>query len=180
MGIGYWVRAVILCLSFSLVVWSMYSIRNHGLGSGVNEVLTGDRTAKVQSSRVEICETRVKGLKTSAGTEFYENGMSWFKKSSESHETKLDPVDVEKWFGHNCSLATEDLRPVASNESAGALPVLTLNFIQGGPESVRQTPSGMFIWKQFSFRSPQLEGALKDLKNLREAGPAGRANPSED
>lgn len=182
MGFRYWFRAVFLCASLGLVVWAMYSIRNHGLGQNVSTVLAGQRVARVQTSKVEICETRVKALKTSSGTRYYENGMSWFKKSDApgAPETRLDPVDVEKWFGHNCSLATEDLRPVASNETQAATPILTLNFIEGNPESVRETPSGTFIWKQFSFKSPQLKSALKDLGNLREAGPAGRANPTDD
>ena len=179
MGTGYWLRAGILILSFAVVVMTMYSVQHHGLGPNVSAVLTGERTAKVLPKRVDLCETRVKSLKTSHGVELFERAMTWTKKDA-GKETKLDPVEVEKWLGHNCSPTVENLRPVASKEIQAAAPVLILDFIQGAPETIRQTTSGDYIWKQISFHSTQLESAIKELTNIREAGPKGRARPSED
>lgn len=179
MGIGYWFRSVILIFSFGLVVWAMYSIRHHGLGNRATSVLTGPSAVDNAPKRISLCETRVKALKAAGGIEIYENGMSWFRKDGKS-ETKLDPVEVEKWFGHNCTVTAEDLRPVASKEAEAATPVLVFEFVQGAPETVKKTAAGNFIWKQSLFRSQQLEAAMKTLGEIRSAGPDGRALPSGD
>jgi hypothetical protein len=181
MGMSYWFRAAILVVSFVVVCLAMYSINHKGINPNIAGVFTDDgtRTAKVLPKRVDLCATRVKSLKTAQGVELAESGMTWVKKKG-GVETKLDPVEVEKWFGHNCSPKIEDLRPVASTELQAATPILTLNFIQGASETIRKSPSGSYIWKQISFHSQQLDNALNDLLNLREAGPEGTAKPSRD
>jgi hypothetical protein len=181
MGYTYWFRTAILIFSFVLVCLTIYSINHKGLSPNVAGIFTGEvqRTAKLLPKRVDLCETRVKSLKTAQGVELSEKGMTWVKKVG-NNETKLDPVEVEKWFGYNCSPQIEDLRPVASNEIQAAAPILTLNFIQGASETILRSPSGNYIWKQISFRSEQLDDALNALINIREAGPEGTARPSRD
>ena len=74
---NYWFRVVILILSFVAIVWTMQSVKQKGVSSGVTDMIIGEqRPAKVVSNQVSICDTRVKGLKTSGGFEVYEKGMS--------------------------------------------------------------------------------------------------------
>src|ERR1700692_1103719 len=96
---SFYFRVIILILSFAAIVWTMQSVKKKGIAPGVTEMIIGDQhPAKILNNRVSFCDTRVKGLKTSGGLELYEKGMSWFKKNASSGpETKLDPVDVEKW-----------------------------------------------------------------------------------
>ena len=141
MGYSYWLRAIILGCALVMVCLTIYQVNTKGISPGLITAFTGEapRTARVLPKRVDLCETRVKSLKTAQGVELSESGMEWTKKEGTT-ETKLDPVEVEKWFGHNCSPQIEDLRPVASNEIQAAHPALTLSFVQGAPETILKSP----------------------------------------
>lgn len=157
------------------VIWSIRSINQHGLNPQIASAVGANRTAKL-ATRVDLCESRVQDLKTASGIELYENGLNWFMKKK-SVEKKLDPIAVEKWFGKNCSVFAENLRPIALKETEAAKPVLIFGFVHGVTETLKEAPAGEYIWRQISFHSRQLTDALTQLNELREAGPHGRATP---
>lgn len=178
MGIRYWVRVVMMSLSFLAVIFIIRRTQEKGLPPAIVAPIVGEesRVAKIAPThqRVDLCENRVRSLKTSNGLEVFENGLNWFSRKN-SAEKKLDPVSVERWFGKNCSVFVEDLRPAASKDVEAATPVLILDFIQGAPAEVKRISTGEFIWKQISFHSKQFEEALVQLAELQEASPNGRA-----
>lgn len=161
-----------MCVSFAAVLWVRHTLKIHGLNKGFATAV-GVAPA---SPRVDLCQTRVTRVRTASGVEVFENGLAWTMKKN-SNEKKLDPISVEKWFGANCSVLVDDLRQIGSNETQAAKPVATFEFLHGGTESIKQLPSGQFLWKKIAFHSQQLVDALRDLSMLREAGPHGRPRP---
>jgi hypothetical protein len=167
MGKRYWIQVGMMVLSLGAILWVMANMQK--AVPPIAKVMGHEtRPAKVQRARVDLCETRVQGLKTASGVEFFENGLNWYVKTN-SNEKKLDNIEVEKWFGRNCSVYADDLRPVASNDLQAAKPILTFNFIQGGSEAVKKTAAGDFVWRKIIFHSSQLEKGLEQLAELKEA-----------
>lgn len=167
-----------MSVSLAAVVYAIYSLKQHGLNPRMAAAI-GVAGPVSTPTRIDLCESRVQHLKTASGVELFENGFNWFIKKG-SVQKKLDPVAVEKWFGRNCAVYAENLRPNALKESEAAEPVLIFGFVHGATEILRETAAGEFIWRQFSFRSDQLDKALRQLPELREADPHGRANPTDD
>lgn len=151
MGIGYWTRILFMCLSLVGVMWIMHSLQTKGLGLGFSSVVGFARAAKVlEHPRVDLCGNRVHSLRIPGGKQ------------------PLQPMALETWLRRNCSIVAEDLRQVALNDMKAAEPVLTMDFIEGGTDTIKQTPTGRFVWKQISFHSLQLEQAIKQLANLHQ------------
>jgi hypothetical protein len=175
MSIRYWLRAAVLCAAFGLAVWTIQSLNQKGLSPQLAAAIGAIPTV---NSQVNLCETRVQGLKTADGTDLHEEGFSWVMNGIQHRQ--LDPVAVEKWFGYNCTVAAQDLRPVAKEDLEAANTVLQVSFIQGGVQFLKQTANGLFIWKKSAFRSSQLDKAIHQLSFLGEAAPDGRTRPSSN
>ena len=107
----------------------------------------------------------------------FEDGMKWMMKKN-GNERNLDPVPVEKWFGANCSVLADDLRPVASNEREAAMPVLMFDFVHGGSQAVKQTAvRPIHLGENRVPLSSSWPTRLAGLPRIREAGPSGRPEP---
>lgn len=140
----FWVRIGVMIVSFFAVVGLIYKL---------NQFSPSDLT-------LILCPTRVSAINTADGKGIVQEGMRWYRRNNGNLE-ELDPVAVEKWFGRHCKIGIE---PVQKAESTGVL--FVVNFISGPPETLYMAGDGLFRWQNRTFKSQQLEDALRTLQDL--------------
>ncbi len=144
----YWLRAFIMVCA---LIVTIFIIRK----------LDRTRPAHDDSATINLCPTRVTAISQNSGTTVVQDGLAWFRKINGGME-ELDPIAVEKWFGRNCKVKVEFEKDAA----VSGAPVATLAFVSGPPQVLIVSAAGIYSWMGQAFRSQELEGALKDLKDL--------------
>ena len=160
------VKLNFLVLGLVLVIFGISSLRNRGLPSGVAELFgaaPGAASSSTASSSLKWCETRVRSLIQPSGFQLEQKGMKWIGETET--EKELNFIAIEKWFGRHCQLL---VNPVAleAAEKTQFNPILFVQFIDQTAHAFGYKEGGVYTWRGQTFRSEQLDLALKELKDL--------------
>ena len=181
MKVSWIVKANFLILSLGLIVYIMFQMKTSGLPPTFLSVLgispppatTAHIHKDTESGNTEQltwCQTRVQSMESPSGFKIYQDKLKWLTGDSNPREVNF--LDVEKWFGRNCSLKIKPLGKATTDINTFQT-ALIVNFIKGGSERFLNLPQEphIYSWKGQVFRSPQLKQALDQLKTFSGSKP---------
>jgi len=166
------VKLNFLILGLGLTAYLIYGLNTRGIPPVVKALFglpaesagPGRSAWYEESFKLSWCLTRVVSLVKPQGFKLAQEGRAWIFSTPE--EKVLDFVAVEKWFGRYCRV---NATGAITMPGEGSKPELFIKFVNGETEVLSITESGLFIWQDKVFSSPELSAALAELPQL----PAG-------
>ena len=157
MGTMYWIRVAGMIAVLGVVIWSMRQLNR---GKTVVPTLSGP---------MSLCDTRMTWVEDlTSGVHLEEHNRHWMMTVKGSTMREIDGPEAERWFSRLCSA-----KLAVSKIEGDFKPVMKLGYVSGSPAEVSRAGEGEFKLSGETFRSPDLEEALRTLPNLPEAAKPG-------
>lgn len=165
MGMNYWFRVGMMCVSLFAVLILMRQMNTAARPGTVNPLARFFGVKPSHVAEVDLCPTRVTRIEAGP-VAIFEEKMKWYRQGEAGAREKLDDVAVEKWFGRNCTLSGPKVSASADVQAA-----LKVFFVSGEPLTLLQSATaGEYEWRGQPFSSPKMGEALRELKELPAEG----------
>lgn len=157
MGKTYWIRVVVMIITLFGVIIVMRKLNPNSDHSSPSLSWLGLSSSQI----VNLCPTRVVGLKGTNGVALLNEDMKWYRYSSDGKAVEVDPVAVEKWFSEHCMVQAEK-----TDAASGSVEIMTVFFVNGDTSPLGRATTGEFSFMGQNFKSPQLDRAISALEGL--------------
>lgn len=132
------------------VVYAITQLKTGGLPGG----------ALMQAGELSWCKTRVKAVTNQLeNIAVHQEGMDW--KATQPSARTLEPTYMEKWLGQNCKIKVDSY--LSSYVLPGGQTETVMTFIDDQKTTFMRTEENTFIHQGSTFKSRQLELALREL-----------------
>ncbi|HEX4925170.1 MAG TPA: hypothetical protein VFV50_13840 [Bdellovibrionales bacterium] len=132
------------------VIYAIVHLKTGGLpGAGL-----------MQAGELSWCKTRVKSVSNKLeNIAVHQEGMEW--KATAPAARQLEPTYMEKWLGQNCKVKVDGY--LDSYVLPGGQTETVMTFIDDQTTTFLRTEENTFIHQGTTFKSRQLELALREL-----------------
>jgi len=159
MGWMYWLRVAGMVAVLAVVLWTM----RHLNGGRVEVPL-------ISGGPLNFCPTRVTWVEAvESGAHLEEHNTHWMMNEHQGALREVKGDSAEKWFSQFCS----SQRDKANAGPGEFTPVLKIGYVSGPERVISRSPSGIFQSEGITFKSPDLESALRTLPTLPNAPKPG-------
>ncbi len=163
MGAMYWIRVVLMVLTFGVVVWTIrYMNTAKPETSPIAQAILGETDGKIT-----LCPTRVTSIDAD-GFRIVQEGMKWMRDVKGVKE-EINGGAVEQWFALFCTSPA-----VKAETGAGFMPTLQLSYVSGEPAMLEHATTGEWRWKGQRYQSKALEDAMRTLIAIPSAKAPGQ------